>query len=171
MAGPCHREVPAHTPITGGYFPVSGGSGGPTSPGDPCPRDVLERPSNNQRLPPAVTGELEASASFEAASNAREHAPPSPGNRAEGGQAPHQRGCRPRQVGRGHLRVGALRSRAVGAHADRTGLARLVGAQPPPMMTIFDLMVRVPAGRVAALFRPLVRCPGRRGGGRRPARW
>jgi hypothetical protein len=33
------------------------------------------------------------------------------------------------------------------------GLARLVDAQPAPMMTIFDLMVRVPAERMAARLR------------------
>ena len=51
------------------------------------------------------------------------------------------------------------------------GLARIVGAQSAPMMTVFDLMVRVPAERMAARLRPLVRRPGWRAAGRRPARW
>ena len=51
------------------------------------------------------------------------------------------------------------RGRSRGLPARRgcvAGLARLVDAQPAPMMTIFDLMVRVPAERMAARLRPLV---------------
>jgi hypothetical protein len=58
-----------------------------------------------------------------------------------------------------------------GARGCVAGLARLVDVEPTPMMTIFDLVVRVPAERMAARLRPLVRRPGRRAAGRRPARW
>jgi hypothetical protein len=50
------------------------------------------------------------------------------------------------------------------------GLARIVYAQPAPMMTVFDLMVRVLAERVAGRLRSLVRGSGWRAAGRRPAR-
>src|SRR6266568_4099106 len=73
----------------------------------------------------------------------------------------------------GQTAVPTARSRSRGLPARRgcvAGLARIVGAQPAPTMTIFDLMVRDPAERMAARLRPLVRRPGRRAAGRRPAR-
>ena len=51
------------------------------------------------------------------------------------------------------------------------GLARMDDAQPTPMMTIFELMVRLLDERMAARLRPLVLCPGWRAAGRRPVRW
>src|SRR6266568_5010982 len=63
------------------------------------------------------------------------------------------------------------RSRSRGLPVRRgcvAGLARIVGAPPAPMMTIFELMVRLLAERMAARLRPLVLCPGWRAAGRRP---
>src|SRR6266496_2723145 len=75
-----------------------------------------------------------------------------------------------RQLGR---RRGLRREVALAdsLHAESAaGLARIVGAQPTPMMTIFELMVRLLAERMAARLRPLVLCPGWRAAGRRPVR-
>jgi hypothetical protein len=64
------------------------------------------------------------------------------------------------------------RSRSRGLSARRECVAALPHqAQPAPMMTILDLMARVPAERMAARLIPLVRRPGLRAAGRLPARW
>src|SRR6266516_8156733 len=76
-----------------------------------------------------------------------------------------------RQLGRRRSLTARSRSRGLPARRGRAaGLARIVDAQLAPMMTIFELMVRLLAERVAARLRPLVLCPGWRAAGRRPAR-